>query len=210
MELQIYFKFLVGLFAIVNPVGLLPVFISLTEHLDSESRNQTNRTANIGVAVILIVSLLAGSIILDIFSISLNSFRIAGGLLVVIIGMTMINGKLGENKQNKEEITESIAKTSSVALVPLAMPLMGGPGAITSMIVWGTNYPSIGYLVGFIISILIFCGCCWLLFRSAPFIIRTLGKTGLNVVTRIMGLLLMALGVEIMVGGIRNLFPGLL
>lgn len=209
MELQIYFKFLVGLFAIVNPVGLLPVFISLTEHLDSESRNQTNRTANIAVAVILIISLLAGNIILDIFSISINSFRIAGGLLVVMIGMTMINGKLGENKQNKEEITESLSKTS-VALVPLALPLMGGPGAITSMIVWGTNYQSLGYIVGFIICILIFCGCCWFLFRSAPFITRTLGKSGLNVVTRIMGLLLMALGVEIMVGGIRDLFPGLL
>lgn len=209
MELQIYVKFLVGLFAIVNPIGLLPVFISLTEHLDNESRNQTNRTANIGVAVILIISLLVGSYILDLFSISINSFRIAGGLLVVIIGMTMINGKLGENKQNKEEINESIAKTS-VALVPLALPLMGGPGAITSMIVWGSNYHTLGYQIGFIICIVIFCGCCWLLFRSAPFIIRNLGKTGLNVVTRIMGLLLMALGVEIMVGGIRNLFPGLL
>ncbi|WP_392559080.1 YchE family NAAT transporter [Orbus mooreae] len=209
MELQIYIKFLVGLFAIVNPVGLLPVFISLTDSLDSESRNQTNRMANIAVAVILIISLLAGSFILDIFGISLNSFRIAGGLLVVIIGMTMINGKLGENKQNKEDLHDSVSKTS-VALVPLALPLMGGPGAITSMIVWGTNYNSIGYIIGFIICIFIFCACCWLLFRSAPFIIRTLGKSGLNVVTRIMGLLLMALGVEIMVGGIRNLFPGLL
>lgn len=208
MELQIYIKFLVGLFAIVNPIGLLPVFISLTDRFDSESRNQTNRMANIGVAVILIISLLAGSFILDIFGISLNSFRIAGGLLVVIIGMTMVNGKLGENKQNKDELHDS-AKTS-VALVPLALPLMGGPGAITSMIVWGTNYNSVGYIIGFIICIFIFCGGCWLLFRSAPFIIRTLGKSGLNVVTRIMGLLLMALGVEIMVGGIRNLFPGLL
>jgi len=209
MELQIYVKFLVGLFAIVNPVGLLPVFISLTDNLDSESRNQTNRTANIAVAVILIISLLIGSIVLDIFSISINSFKVAGGLLVVMIGMTMINGKLGENKQNKEELNESIMKTS-VGLVPLALPLMGGPGAITSMIVWSTNYSSFGYLVGFIICILIFCTCCWLLFRSAPFIIRALGRTGLNVVTRIMGLLLMALGVEIMVGGIRNIFPGLL
>ncbi|WP_392561569.1 YchE family NAAT transporter [Orbus sturtevantii] len=209
MELQIYVKFLVGLFAIVNPVGLLPVFISLTDNLDSESRNQTNRTANIAVAIILIISLLAGSIVLDIFSISINSFRIAGGLLVVMIGMTMINGKLGENKQNKEELSESITK-SSVALIPLALPLMGGPGAITSMIVWSTNYPSFSNLVGFIICILVFCSCCWLLFRSAPFITRALGRTGLNVVTRIMGLLLMALGVEIMIGGIRNIFPGLL
>jgi len=165
MELQIYVKFLVGLFAIVNPVGLLPVFISLTDNLDSESRNQTNRTANIAVAVILIISLLIGSIVLDIFSISINSFKVAGGLLVVMIGMTMINGKLGENKQNKEELNESIMKTS-VGLVPLALPLMGGPGAITSMIVWSTNYSSFGYLVGFIICILIFCTCCWLLFRS--------------------------------------------
>lgn len=209
MELQLYVKFLIGLFAIVNPIGMLPVFISLTDNLDSEGRNSTNRIANFAVAIILIVALLAGNQILNLFGISLDSFRIAGGLLVMIIGMTMINGKLGENKQNNEEMKESITKTN-VALVPLALPLMGGPGTITSMIVWGTTYDSISYTISFIVCILFFCGCCWLLFRSAPFLIRTLGKTGLNVITRIMGLLLMALGVEIMVGGIRNLFPGLL
>ncbi|XKM13145.1 YchE family NAAT transporter [Orbaceae bacterium ac157xtp] len=209
MELQIYFKFLVGLFALINPIGMLPVFISLTEKFDSESRNQTNRVANIAVAVILIISLLFGSVILDIFGISINSFRIAGGFLVATIGMTMINGKLSETKQNKEEINESFAR-ANVALVPLAIPLMGGPGAITAMIVWSTTYNSIAYIIGFIICIIGFCACCWLLFRSAAVLMRTLGKTGLNVITRIMGLLLMALGVEIIVGGVRCLFPGLL
>ena len=209
MELQIFFKFIVSIFAIVNPIGMLPVFISLTENFDSESRYKTNRMANIAVAIILIISLLFGNSFLAFFGISLNSFRIAGGLLVVIIGMTMINGKLGENKQTQGAANDISSKTN-VALVPLAMPLLGGPGTITTVIVWGTNYRSWGYIIGFIICILLFCFGCWLLFRSAPFIMRRLGQTGLNVVTRIMGLILMAVGVEIMVSGIRDAFPGLL
>lgn len=208
-ELQVIFKFCVGLFAIINPIGILPVFINMTQSQDSTSRNQVNRTANIAIAIILITSILVGKVILDTFGISINSFRIAGGLLVVMIGLTMINGQLGEHKQNKEELSESVRK-ENIAVVPLAIPLMAGPGAISSMIVWGTNYPSIGYLIGFIIGVILFCFGCWLIFRSAPLILRVLGKTGLNVVTRIMGLLLMSLGVEFVVIGIRDSFPGLL
>lgn len=119
--------------------------------------------------------------------------------------MSMISGKLGEDKQNKQEKSETAIR-ESVGVVPLALPLMAGPGAISSTIVWGTRYHSVMYLFGFFVAIAIFALCCWGLFRMAPWLVRVLGQTGINVITRIMGLLLMALGIEFIVTGIKAIF----
>ena len=94
-------------------------------------------------------------------------------------------------------------------MVPLALPLMAGPGAISSTLVWGTRYHSVVHFVGFSVAIALFALCCWGIFRMAPWLVRLLGQTGINVITRIMGLLLMALGIEFIVTGIKALFPGL-
>lgn len=207
-DFPIFFKFFIGLFALVNPVGLIPVFISLTSYQTAVVRNKTNTTASLSVAIILLTSLFLGDLILQLFGISIDSFRIAGGILVVTIAMSMISGKLGEDKQNKQEKSETAVR-ESLGVVPLALPLMAGPGAISSTIVWGTRYHSLPYLFGFSLSIALFAACCWGIFRIAPWLVRMLGQTGINVVTRIMGLLLMALGIEFIVTGIKSIFPGL-
>ena len=208
-DVQTCFKFFIGLFALVNPVGIIPVFISMTSYQSAAARNKTNLTANLSVAIILLTSLYLGDSILQIFGISIDSFRIAGGILVVTIAMSMISGKLGEDKQNKQEKSETAIR-ESIGVVPLALPLMAGPGAISSTIVWGTRFHSWPYLIGFSVAIAFFAVCCWGLFRIAPWLVRLLGQTGINVITRIMGLLLMALGIEFIVTGIKSIFPGLL
>ncbi|MGL5430103.1 MAG: YchE family NAAT transporter [Vibrio sp.] len=207
-EIAIFLQFFLGLVAAVNPVGIMPVFVSLTSHMTLEEKNKTAATANIAVAIILTIALLAGQMLLDLFSISLDSFRIAGGLLLMSIAFSMMSGKLGEDKQNKQEKSEYISR-EQIAVVPLAMPLMAGPGAISSTIVYGSRYPTMLDTVGIILTIIAFSFCSWLLFRSAPYIVRLLGQTGINVITRIMGLILGALGVEFIANGLRNLFPGL-
>lgn len=103
LDLSGYIKFFVGLFALVNPIGIIPVFISMTRYQGVAERNKTNLTANLAVAIILWTSLFLGDAILHVFGISIDSFRIAGGILVVTIAMSMISGKLGEDKQNKQE-----------------------------------------------------------------------------------------------------------
>ncbi|ENM3834187.1 YchE family NAAT transporter [Vibrio cholerae] len=207
-EIAIFLQFFLGLVAAVNPVGIMPVFVSLTGHMTLEEKNKTAATANIAVAIILIIALLAGQMLLDLFSISLDSFRVAGGLLLLSIAFSMMSGKLGEDKQNKQEKSEYISR-EQIAVVPLAMPLMAGPGAISSTIVYGSRYPNMLDTLGIILTVVAFSFCSWLLFRSAPYIIRLLGQTGINVITRIMGLILGALGIEFIANGLRNLFPGL-
>ena len=209
IEFAIYLQFFLGLVAAVNPIGIMPVFVSLTGHMSPVDKYKTAKTANIAVGVILVISLLCGQFLLDMFSISLDSFRIAGGFLLMSIAFSMMSGKLGEDKQNKQERTESISR-EQIGVVPLAMPLMAGPGAISSTIVYGSRYPTLIETVGIVATIAVFCFCSWLLFRSAPLIVRFLGQTGINVITRIMGLILAALGVEFIANGVRNLFPGLM
>ncbi|HCZ9727319.1 TPA: YchE family NAAT transporter [Vibrio cholerae] len=207
-EIAIFLQFFLGLVAAVNPVGIMPVFVSLTGHMTLEEKNKTAATANIAVAIILIIALLAGQMLLDLFSISLDSFRVAGGLLLLSIAFSMMSGKLGEDKQNKQEKSEYISR-EQIAVVPLAMPLMASPGAISSTIVYGSRYPNMLDTLGIILTVVAFSFCSWLLFRSAPYIVRLLGQTGINVITRIMGLILGALGIEFIANGLRNLFPGL-
>ncbi|HDH1521791.1 TPA: YchE family NAAT transporter, partial [Klebsiella quasipneumoniae subsp. similipneumoniae] len=170
-DFSAYFKFFIGLFALVNPVGIIPVFISMTSYQPAAVRNKTNLTANLSVAIILLTSLFLGDGILQIFGISIDSFRIAGGILVVTIAMSMISGKLGEDKQNKQEKSETAVR-ESIGVVPLALPLMAGPGAISSTIVWGTRYHSWVHLVGFSLAIAVFALCCWGIFRMAPWLVR--------------------------------------
>ncbi|MFP1463198.1 YchE family NAAT transporter [Escherichia coli] len=208
-DFPVYFKFFIGLFALVNPVGIIPVFISMTSYQTAAARNKTNLTANLSVAIILWISLFLGDTILQLFGISIDSFRIAGGILVVTIAMSMISGKLGEDKQNKQEKSETAVR-ESIGVAPLALPLMAGPGAISSTIVPGVR----------VITALAIClVSLWLLHcslyvvgivRMAPWLVRVLRQTGINVITRIMGLLLMALGIEFIVTGIKGIFPGLL
>ncbi len=208
MDFSEYIKFFVGLVAVVNPVGILPVFISMTNYQSVTVRNKTNVTANLSLALILLVSLFLGDRILDLFSISMESFRIAGGVLIVSIAMSMISGRLGEDKQNKQEKSETVIR-DSIGVVPLAMPLMAGPGAISTVIVWGAHYHSWYDLLGLSFTIIIFACFCWILFKTASVLVKALGQTGINVFTRIMGLLLMSLGIEFIIMGVRAALPGL-
>lgn len=208
LDFSLYLKFFIGLVAIINPLGLLPVFVSLTSHQTAQERMKTNTTANIAVMVILWVSMFGGQVILDVFGISIASFRIAGGSLITLIAWSMLQGKLGEVKHNKEEKGESIAK-ESIAVVPLALPLMAGPGAISSTIVYSSQFHTPSQLFGLSLVVVVFSLFSWLVFRAAPLLFRLMGKTGINVVTRIMGLIMMSLGIEIMVAGLKHMFPGL-
>ncbi len=208
IEFVIFLQFFIGLFAAMNPLGIMPVFVSLTAHQEPAERHKTAYIASIAVACILMLSLIGGQLLLDFFSISLDSFRVAGGMLLVSIAFTMMNGKLGEDKQNKQEQSES-ANREQIGVVPLAMPLLAGPGAISSTIVYASRYPSTIDTLGLLLTICIFSVGIWGLLRLAPGIVNRLGQTGINIVTRIMGLILGALGIEFIANGMRSLFPGL-
>ncbi|MCL1045081.1 MULTISPECIES: YchE family NAAT transporter [Shewanella] len=209
MDFMLYVKFFLGLVAIINPVGLLPVFVSLTSHQTEVERNHTGKVANFAVVVILLVTIFIGQHILNMFSISLSAFRIAGGSLIAIIAMSMLQGKLSPVKRNQEEDREA-SGMESVAVVPLALPLMAGPGAISSVIVFASDNNKMVDLIGMSITVVVFGFMSFGLFRLAPVIFKILGTTGINVITRLMGLLMLSIGIEVVAAGLKGLFPTLM
>jgi multiple antibiotic resistance protein len=202
------YKPLVALLAIVNPIGVIPFYIHFTEGFTRQQRQRTIRVAAFSAFVVIAVSAVAGLRIIEFFGISLASFQVGGGTLLLISALQMLNAQPAETR--KEDVTEGRDKVDagdSIAVVPLTIPLLTGPATISTMVIYADktrHWWEIAFLVGYGVVIAL---AVWLAFSAAGRIARVLGKTGINVMTRLMGLILAALAVEVMSDGLIKLFP---
>jgi multiple antibiotic resistance protein len=203
-------KPLVTLLAIVNPLAIVPFFIHYTQGFTPEQRRQTILVSAFSSFVVIAVSALAGLHILAFFGISLASFQVGGGMLLLISAMNMLNAQPAEAKTNTHELedgAEKAAMGASIAVVPLTIPLLTGPATMSTVVIYAEKaktFFQLGTLVGYGVVIALATALC---FSLAQPIARVLGKTGINVMTRLMGLILAALAVEVMSDGITKLFP---
>ena len=207
-EWAIQFKVAIALFAIVNPIGCLPIFISATEGWSEQARERTAKTVAFTVFMVLIVSAFLGDQILNFFSISIPSFQVGGGILLMLIAISMMHGKQSGTKQTPEE-AQTLADREVIAIVPLSIPLLAGPGAISQMIINAQQNPSFIGHVSLIAPIFVICVIIWLTLRLSVAIAHHLGPIGINIVTRLMGLILAAMAVEFIAHGLVGLFPNL-
>ena len=202
------YKPLIALLAIVNPIGVIPFFIHFTGGFTREQRQRTIRVAAFSAFIVIAVSAVAGLRIIEFFGISLASFQVGGGTLLLISALQMLNAQPAETRQ--EDVTEGNTKVDagdSIAVVPLTIPLLTGPATISTMVIYADktrHWWEIAELVGYGVVIGI---AVWLAFSASGRIARVLGKTGINVMTRLMGLILAALAVEVMSDGLVKLFP---
>lgn len=201
-----YFKFFAALMAIVNPIGAVPIFINLTTDQKERDRKKTAFLAACSTSTILCVALLTGEAILTFFGISIASFRVGGGILILLMAISMLHAKHSTVKHTDEEIKDSVDR-ETVAVVPLGTPLLAGPGAISTVILYGQRYSSPAHYLLLVVEIVLLGMAVWLCFRTAPLVASYLGRTGINVVTRIMGLIMAAVGVEFIANGLKQLFP---
>ncbi len=203
-----YIKMFIGLLALMNPFGVVPIFISMTSHESVDQRTKTINMVAIGVAAILLVSLFFGELLLDFFAISIDSFRVGGGILILLMAISMLQAKTSQVRQTPEEADESI-EMDSVAIVPLAMPLLAGPGSISTIILAAHKSNGIGHYSIIVLGIIVLSLVVWGVFRLSPYISKHVSSTGLNIFTRIMGLILTAIAVEFIANGIKGMFPAL-
>ncbi|MBI4793998.1 MAG: YchE family NAAT transporter [Deltaproteobacteria bacterium] len=201
-----YVKFFAALLAIVNPLGAIPIFITLTGGQKDEERKKTGLMTAISVAIILVVVLFTGEFILDFFGITVGSFRVGGGILILLMAISMLHAKVSQVKQTEEEMND-YADRDTGAVVPLGTPLLAGPGAISTVILYAQRHSSGLHYAIMLFEIILLAVLVWLCFRAAPGIAKMLGKTGINVFTRIMGLFMAAVGVEFIANGLKQLFP---
>lgn len=201
-------KITIALFAIVNPIGSLPIFISATDGWQKNDRARTARTVALAVFTVLSLSAFIGDGILDFFGISIPSFQVGGGILILLISISMMHGKQGGTRQTPEE-AQSLAEREVIAIVPLSIPLLAGPGAISHMILSAQQHPSfIGHLT-LVIPVIVIAGVIWMVLQLADAITLRLGTIGINIITRLMGLILAAMAVEFIAHGLIGLFPQL-
>lgn len=201
-----YLKFLAALISIVNPIGAIPVFIKLTESQSLDERLRTCRRSAVTTALVLLVSLAIGEAILVFFGITMASFRVGGGILIMLIAIAMLHAQTSQTRHTDEEVQDSMER-DTVAVIPLGIPLLAGPGAISTIILNAQRYSSASHYLILVAEILIVSMTVWLSLRSAPLIASLIGRTGINIVTRIMGLIMTAVGVEFIASGLKQLFP---
>ncbi len=203
-----YVKIFVALLVIVNPIGTMPMFLGLTAKHGAADKKRIARVASISVAVVLTMSALLGEHLLGLFGITIASFKVGGAILILLLAISMMHAAPSGERQTPEEAKEAEDK-ESIAVVPLALPLLSGPGAISTTIIYAAKSPSLAHLAGVIACCLLVAFTAWVALRAATPIGSWLGKTGINVVIRIMGLLLAAVAAEIFASGIVVLLPGL-
>ncbi|MDP1765999.1 MAG: MarC family protein [Methylotenera sp.] len=201
-------KVTIALFAIVNPIGSIPIFISATNGWSRQDRARTAKTVAVTVFIVLAVSAFLGDKILDFFGITIPSFQVGGGILLMLIAISMMHGKQSGTRQTPEE-AQTLAERNAIAIVPLSIPLLAGPGAISNIIIAAQQNSSFASHLSLIAPIFIIAIIIWLVLRLAVRISLKLGTIGINIVTRLMGLILAAMAVEFVAHGLIGLFPKL-
>lgn len=209
-----FVKTFVGMMALMNPIGAIPIFITLCSGKPTVVCRRLPRVTATAILIILMVSVWTGEIILQLFGISIEAFQTGGGILILLMAIHMLQAKKDSVKQTRSEEKElsntEIKSMLSVGVVPMAIPLMAGPGTISFSIIEGADVADMpgGRLI---LSVVVVAAAllAWIILAMAEPIGRKLGETGLNIATRLMGMLLAAIGVQMIAHGLLKLLPGL-
>lgn len=203
-----FIHILVALFAIANPFGNLAIFIGMMSGHTAQEQRKTVLKMSIAILIILLLTIWFGSSVLAFFGISQAAFEMGGSLIIILIGLGMLKSQKEQVSHHQAEINVVKEKTD-VSVVPLATPIVAGPGTITATLVFTKHLPTlydrgIMSVIAIVLTALIFT-----IFISAPLIGRALGKSGLNIATRISGLILVAIAFTMLIASMRIAFPGL-
>lgn len=206
MGFQEMIKFYISIFMICSPCSAIPALLSLTQGRSLKERKKVAIVCSIAVGIILVSVAWAGDFMMGFFGIRLATFQVAGGIILFLLALSMLQGEVSKMKHAPEDLHTS---KESVEIVPLAIPLIAGPGAISSVIVVAADHPSVldhMYITVCLIFVtLTLCLCLYF----ASFLEKKLGKTGLKLVNRIGGLIISVIAVDIFAKGLLDLFPGL-
>jgi multiple antibiotic resistance protein len=187
-------------FTLVNPISSMPIFLTMTADLDQKNRNKTALKAIVVATITLIFFMYTGKLLFNFFGISINSFRIVGGIIFFIMGMDMLQARLGTIKVKDNEIKKYV---NDISVTPLAIPMITGPGAITNAIVLMGDADNFGKKVALFVGTLAVMILSLLIYYGGSRIVRFLGQTGLNVLSRLMGLIVMVIAVEFFFSGLK-------
>jgi multiple antibiotic resistance protein len=187
-------------FTLINPFGTMPIFMTMTADLDNSHRTKTAQKAAVVSFITIIVFAFSGQVLFNFFGISVHSFRVVGGVIFFLMGMDMLQARLGKVKMKESEIKTYV---DDISVTPLAIPMICGPGAMTNAIVMMEDADSVEKKIALILGAFAVILCTYLILYSASKIIKILGQTGINVMMRLMGLIVMVIAVEFFFTGLK-------
>lgn len=194
-------------FTLINPLGTMPIFMTMTAGLDQNHRTKTAKKASLVSFITIIIFAFSGQLLFNFFGISVNSFRVVGGVIFFLMGMDMLQARLGKVKLKDSEIKSYV---NDISVTPLAIPMICGPGALTNAIVMMEDANSINKKIVLIVATLLVIIVTYVILYSSSKIIKVLGETGINVMMRLMGLIVMVIAVEFFFSGLKPILLDIL
>ncbi|MFA9212102.1 MAG: MarC family protein [Moraxellaceae bacterium] len=208
--MDIFISIFAALISVINPLGTVPVFVGLTKEETISNRNKTAAWTFLNVFLILVISFFIGKYVLAFFGISLNSLKIAGGLIIATSGFSLLSGSFTRHKGMKRmSVQQDLATRSEVSLTPLAIPMLAGPGSISLLITMNQSLATTNAYIIATSAILAVSIAVYLVLRSSQFIVKMLGASGINGVSRIIGFIVIAIGVEYVSSAVQEILIGL-
>jgi multiple antibiotic resistance protein len=205
--MELFILIFAALFSIMNPFGTVPVFVGLTEDKNRLERNKIAFWTSLNVLIILLISFFAGKYILLFFGITLNSLKIAGGLIIVSSGFALLTGDFNKHKGiKKEKVKTDIETRSDISLTPLAMPMIAGPGTMSLLITHNQELEGLNSMLIISGAIVLSTICIYLILKSSFYIVKILGASGINALSRIIGFIVIAIGVEFIISAVVSVF----
>ncbi len=200
--MELFVSVLAALFSVVNPMGAVPVFLAMTPEHTKKERQKTALHTSIYFILILLSFFMAGTYILDFFGISLNAMRIAGGMVILSSGYSLLNGKFAESRTINQKVRDEALEKEDISFAPMAMPMLSGPGSISlliSLYAEHNNWESRAIIAGVVVAtgLIIYS-----ILRSSPYLFKLMGVAGIKALSRVMGFLVMAIGVQYIIAGI--------
>lgn len=203
MDLFIYL--FVALFSVLNPIGTVPIFVGLTQGDSKQECSRISLWTSINVFLILIISFFIGKYVLSFFGISIDSLRIAGGLIIVSSGFSLLSGQFNKKRGINKKIENDAQKRNDIALTPLAIPMLAGPGSISLLIAFYQEHHATNELIIASLAILAIAISIFIILRSAHYLAKILGASGIVAISRIIGFIVVAIGIQYIVSAIINI-----
>lgn len=197
MKMELFLYVFAGLFSVMNPLGTVPVFVGLTKEYSSAERGRTSLLTAINIFVVLLVSFFIGKYMLAFFGVSISSLRIAGGLIIASSGFALLTGSFQKHKgMEREKVKKDVNQREGVSLTPLAIPMLAGPGSISLLIgIRDAHTETVDSMI-IVSAIFLACLATFIMLKSAHFIAKFLGASGINAISRIIGFIVISIGIE--------------
>lgn len=213
MSMDIFFNtFLVllgAIFSVLNPIGAIPFFVGLTHDYSKKDRSRVSLMTAINVCIILLISFFVGEYVLKFFGITISALRIAGGILIASSGFGLLNANPKKRKGISKEVEEDLQTRNSIALTPLAMPMLAGPGSISLLIAFNQDHNSTIDVAASTTAIVVVSFLIFLILRSAHYLAKYLGASGIVAISRIVGFLTVAIGIQYIISAVLSIIRGI-